>query len=264
MVLFTSVLSLVFLASLAGILYPFKPYKKRSRAAWSAFAAFVLIGVVGPETADRELEKAETASRESTSIASTETPTSHVSQRVVEDKFREMWVTSDRLNRRTCASTQCGVVGVLFFRERVEILEESGGWVRVTKPYDAACTNGRSTYVDSGNTACEAENGIVDGQFAEWVSTDYLSSTEPEDPAKTAKGFETIIAQSDDFAKYRTEFAEAAGQLISQARCSEANFREMGGWVKSTEFKNEPIYFTYCGSGYTKYYLNVSTGRIYQ
>ena len=60
------------------------------------------------------------------------------------------WVTSERLNRRTCPATSCGIVGRLFYREGVQVLEKRDGWVRVTKYYDASCYNGQSEYVDAG------------------------------------------------------------------------------------------------------------------
>ena len=43
-----------------------------------------------------------------------------------------LWVTSERLNRRTCPSESCGVVGQLFFREGVTVHEERDGWARIT------------------------------------------------------------------------------------------------------------------------------------
>ena len=43
-------------------------------------------------------------------------------------KADQRWVGSDRLNRRTCPSNDCGAVGQLFFREAVNVLEEQDGW----------------------------------------------------------------------------------------------------------------------------------------
>ena len=96
---------------------------------------------------------------------------------------RDGWVTVDRLNRRTCPKESCGSVGVLFFRENASIYEEQNGWARISKYYDASCQNGKSEYVDSGNASCNPANGIVDGRFAEWVSSQFLSSNKPNDPA---------------------------------------------------------------------------------
>lgn len=92
------------------------------------------------------------------------TPTPTVS--IPEDMI---WVTSQRLARHSCPSVACGIVGEFYYREGVQPLETRDGWVRVSKYYYASCTNGQSDYVDSGNAQCSQINGIVDGQFAEWV-----------------------------------------------------------------------------------------------
>lgn len=232
--------------SLAGIVYPFKPFKKRRVALVSVLVCFVLVGVFAPKP-------------EPAATASPEVPPAS-------DDNEQLWVTSERLNRRTCASDRCGVVGQLFFREGVTLHEERDGWARITQPYDASCAGGRSEYVDKGNAACDPANGITNGQFAEWVSTVYLSETRPPDPAAGAAGIEALVAGSDDFAQYRTAFAEAAQSLITQRRCAERDFRDMGGWVKSTNHRNQPIYFAYCGGAAVanRLYLNADTGEIFQ
>jgi len=174
------------------------------------------------------------------------------------------YVTSDRLNRRTCPSVDCGVVGRLYFRDGTQILEHRNGWVRISKPYWASCVNGRSEYVDSGNAACDPSNGIVDGQFSEWVFAEFLSEDRPPDPAADASGDEALVGGSDDFRHYRIQFAEAARSLIDEGRCTEGDFREMGGWIKSTNYRDKPIYFTYCGGLrlQNKIHLNAKTGEI--
>lgn len=175
-----------------------------------------------------------------------------------------LWVTSQRLDRRTCPSERCGVVGQLFFREAANVLERRGGWARITNPYHAGCEGGRSANVDRGNAACDTENGITDGKFAEWVLAASLSPNRPADPAETASNAERLVAQSDDFMHHRAAFVRAANELIESGRCTAADFEEQGGWMKSTNHRDEPVYFTYCG-GMTvanRIYLNAETGRI--
>lgn len=82
----------------------------------------------------------------------------------------------------------------------------------------------------------------------------------PEAPANLAP----LIAYSDDLQKYREEFGAATKVLIESGRCTEADFREMGGWTRSV-YRKRGFYFTYCGnhahvSG--RVYFNVKTGRI--
>lgn len=178
----------------------------------------------------------------------------------------KMWVTSQYLERHTCASDSCGVVGRLMFREGATVLETKGEWARITEPYDASCLNGSSEFVDDGNAECKETNGIVSGQFAEWVLISDLSSVRPADPAETAAVSERIVAQSDDFAQHREAFVTAANQLIADGRCTAAEIEEMGGWIKSSNERNRPIYFTYCGGMTTanRLYLNVKTGEIFK
>lgn len=182
-----------------------------------------------------------------------------------EAEMSRMFVVVDRLTRRTCPSTACGAVGTLMYREAVEVLEERQGWGRITQPYRASCINGISEYIDSGNARCEAENGIVDGKFAEWVSLDYLENERLPDPADTAAADEALVAQSDDFRLYRTPFAKAARELIEQGRCSESDFLEWGGWMSSPS-KGNGVYFMYCGGAHVdnRLYLDVRTGEVFQ
>jgi hypothetical protein len=177
----------------------------------------------------------------------------------------KLWVTSERLQRHSCPSESCGIVGQLFFREAATVLERKGEWARISKRYDASCSGGRSEYVDKGNAECSAANGIVDGRFAEWVRAEHLSATRPPDPAVTAAADEKLVAGSDDFGRYRRAFVTAARTLIDDGRCTAGDFEENGGWMKSSNHRDEPIYFMYCG-GFTvanRIYLDAASGRIF-
>lgn len=177
----------------------------------------------------------------------------------------QMWTASDRVNRRTCPSTECGIVGQLFFRESAVVLEKRNGWARISKYYDGSCTGGRSDYVDSGNASCTAGNGFDGGQFAEWVSLDLLVANRPADPGAGATGTAALVADSDDFRLHEAAFVAAAEKLIADGTCTAGNFREMGGWMKSMNNKTEPVYFTYCGAGGAdRIYLNAGTGATYR
>lgn len=240
-----SAIAFLSLVSLVGIIYPFKPFTER----WIALVSFlVCIGfVVVFSSMQLSSENARLGQFESKDGA-------------------EYWVRSQRLNRRTCPSVKCGIVGQFFFRAGVKVFERRGGWVRITELYHASCVDGRSEYVDSGNDACEISNGVSDGKFAEWVSAEYLAADRPRDPAANASKAEKLVAGSDDFARYRAAFTKAAEALIGRRRCSEQDFREMGGWVKSSTHRNEPIYFTYCGGATVanRLYLNADTGEIFR
>ena len=181
------------------------------------------------------------------------------------DGVEPRWISADRLTRRTCPATSCGSVGWLALGQQVEVFEVRDGWAKITRPYTASCVEGVSEYVEEGNARCEPENGIVNGEFSEWVSITYLTDSRPADPAETASDGESLVAKSDDFGQHRDRFVEAANELIASGRCSENDFRESGGWAASTT-EGRDVYFTYCG-GFNlsnRIYLNVSNGNIFQ
>ena len=184
----------------------------------------------------------------------------------IEAFAEDYWVTSDRLERRTCPSFSCGIVGQLFYREKVAVLETNDEWARVTPFYDAACVDGRSEYVDSGRNDCSEENGIINGQFAEWVQRTTLSKVRPADPAAGAAADAALIAGSDDYRLHKAAFLKATRLLIDRGMCTTDDFKKFGGWVKSTMYREQPIYFVYCG-GMTlsnKVHLDVSSGRTFK
>jgi hypothetical protein len=151
------------------------------------------------------------------------------------------------------------------FREGTEVLESRNGWARISKLYSASCEDGKSKYVEKGNSKCTEANGITGGQLAEWVQESGLSTTRPADPADSASSDETLVAQSDDFKQHHAAFAKAAKDLIASGRCTEADFKEQGGWLSDPDETKGPVYFIHCG-GFTvadTVYLNAATGRTY-
>ncbi|HBD0438482.1 TPA: hypothetical protein KGM74_004042, partial [Escherichia coli] len=146
----------------------------------------------------------------------------------------KLWVVVDRTERHTCPSSKCGVAGKLFFREGVDFLEKKGEWVRITEPYSASCVGGESEYIKEGNKSCTRKNGIVNGKFSEWVKLSDPSSERPSDPAENASGDDTLIKGSDDYRIYKKEFSSAARKLINEGVCTESDFKEIGGWMASS------------------------------
>lgn len=182
--------------------------------------------------------------------------------RYLVDGIGKAWVFDRRLARHSCPSETCGIVGELYFREAANVSEVVDGWGRVTKYYDASCVGQKSEFVESGNSACSTDNGIIDGQFAEWVSLAGLTSVRPDDPAESATGLSALIGSSDDFDIYETQFVTATQKLLDQGICSDTDLEDIGGWVQSQNFKPQPVYFTYCGD--RRLYLDVSTGRVFE
>lgn len=82
----------------------------------------------------------------------------------------------------------------------------------------------------------------------------------------TEAEIEAAIAASDDFAAHKPAFLKATSFFVSQGTCSLSELKEMGGWVKSQNHKNQPVYFTYCGGMHVskRIYVDVSTGRVFR
>lgn len=154
----------------------------------------------------------------------------------------------------------------MFFRENASVLEVRNGWGRITRYYDASCVAGHSEYVDNGNAACISENGITDGKFAEWVSLKALSKTRPADPEANAIGVASLISGSEDYRLHKDAFVKATQSLLEQKKCTENDFKESGGWYKSTNYYNQPVYFIYCGGFHNnnKIHLDVSNWPIFK
>lgn len=92
------------------------------------------------------------------------------------------WVAVDQLERFTCPSLECGMVGRFFFRESLPVLETKDGWSRVSFYRTAGCFDGKSLYVEAGRAECVEENGIVNGKYSEWVQSQFLAQEPPAKP----------------------------------------------------------------------------------
>ena len=88
---------------------------------------------------------------------------------------QRMVIHADDVKRRTCPSVECGVIGRFFFGESVPVYESLSGWSRVSSYYSAGCHEGRSAFVERGPSACTEANGIVRGELAEWVRSEFLA-----------------------------------------------------------------------------------------
>lgn len=72
------------------------------------------------------------------------------------------------------------------------------------------------------------------------------------------------MAQSDDFAQHRAAFVRAAGALIREGRCTPADFEEQGGWLKSSNHRDQLIFTNYGGmTTANRIYLDARTGSIF-
>ena len=114
------------------------------------------------------------------------------------------------------------------------------------------------------NPAQEKMESLM-ASFQNGLNLVILAVERPSDPAENASGDDTLIKGSDDYRIYKKEFSSAARKLINEGVCTESDFKEIGGWMASSN-KGENIYFTYCG-GMTlsnRIYLDVKSGKTFR
>lgn len=157
----------------------------------------------------------------------------------------EFYVSANRLSVRLGPSTDASIANTLNRKQKVQVYEVRNGWARVSEYYEGGA-EGKSEKV------------------ARWVYAKYLSSTEPEDNFSSNTELEKAIEGSDNYSLYRENFIRLSQKLIDNGRCSMADYKEMGGWLRSSSHKPKPIFYTYCGgfSKNHKIYINAKTGKI--
>ena len=76
----------------------------------------------------------------------------------------------------------------------------------------------------------------------------------------------SAISHSDDYGAHSQAFMAATKQLLKSGTCTLHDFQYMGGWVRSPNYKTEPVYFTYCGAMRVsnRIYLNTDTGKTFK
>lgn len=87
-----------------------------------------------------------------------------------------------------------------------------------------------------------------------------------EADARAAEAAQRLIAGSDDLDEHRAVFARVAVELVENGTCTEAEFVENGGWVRSTTFEARQVYFMYCGGSTVanRLYLDATTGDVFR
>lgn len=154
----------------------------------------------------------------------------------------EYYVTSSRLNVRREPGTNAPISRVLDIGDKVNVLESNQGWARISEYYE-----------------------FGDGNFAQWVSEQFLSSSIPENLATVRSGrLEIAIKHSDNFVTHRNLFLKVSQALIDDGVCSNGDFKEMRGWLKSVDYQPRDVYYTYCGGieRENKIYLDAESGEV--
>jgi hypothetical protein len=78
-----------------------------------------------------------------------------------------MYVSGDGLNVRYCAGSDCCIADRLQINDPVSVMEEEGGWARISVYHDATITR---------RECRKPEEGLI----AHWVSRDFLTTQVPD------------------------------------------------------------------------------------
>lgn len=161
----------------------------------------------------------------------------------------DYYMTVDETPVQLAPSKLGKTTNTIFKRQKVSVAEVVNGWARISKYYDGKPEG-------------------VQGQVARWVLASTLSKDRPADEKSDGanKDIIELLKDSDNFAKYKKPFVEASKKLIAENICSMQDFKEYGGWMKSTNYSNGKTYFTYCGgmSKGNRIYVDVSTGNVFR
>ena len=179
-------------------------------------------------------------------------------------------VTASTLNVRLAPQMNGQTSSRLGRGQVVDVLEVRDGWARISNYFDGAGEG-------------------LSGDVARWVYAVHLSikPAEARPAAKPAKkkvieylpaqpppGEEIIvsasileaISSSDDLPKYQSTFAWVSARLVDTGTCKVSDFRDIGGWWRSTDHKPRPVYYTYCGGGSNsnRIFVDTSTGETFR
>lgn len=157
----------------------------------------------------------------------------------------QFYVASAKLDIMDRPSNDGIIIGALYKADFVEVLEKKDGWARIS------------------------ENFVYgDGQLeqADWIEMSFLATEKPTISKKERiETIDSYIAESDDLLDYRAEFRNATEQLLKDGQCEPKDFEQLKGWVRSINYKDEPVYFVYCDGLEleNKIYLDVSTAKLF-
>lgn len=159
----------------------------------------------------------------------------------------QYFVATDEVKERLGPSAQAKATNTLYKRQQLEVLEVKGGWARVSKFYDGQF------------------EGVV-GSVARWVPLSSLSKTKPAEPKVDGSPIAQALKHSNNFEKHQRTFISASEKLIADGTCKLKDFRDAGGWAKSSTMAPRQVYFVYCGGmeKSNRIYLDVSDGSIFR
>jgi hypothetical protein len=157
--------------------------------------------------------------------------------------FTEFFVISPGIEIYAKPNFESQVVGKTELREVVKVYQEKGRWSRVQSWINE--TTGKS----------------------QWIYNEHLSTEHPG--VTVQERYQTIkqlIASTDDFEQYEARFIELTDSVLQSKQCSEEDLTQLKGWIRSFNYPDEPIYYSYCGGLEVedKLYINLDSGDVFR
>ena len=224
---------IILLLSLGAIFLPFGPRRKKWPFIMVAIinAATVVVVVMTPKVKVQDVPELPTTVEDNSGKGPAEA----------------FWVNRDGVEKHSCPSAGCGVVGRLSFRDPVALHGSDGAWVRISEARKALCVNGRTRIIREGNDRCDPANGIYSGVFYEWIPAEYLSKTLPSSGSAETDEYESIVSGSENFRIHRDVFAGAAKDLVEAGTCTKEELADQGGFSRAAGASGPSVYIAYCG-----------------
>ena len=166
-------------------------------------------------------------------------------------------VTATTLNIRLAPNTAGQAAGSLRQGQEIEVLEVDNGWARISEYYDGARDGVSGT--------------VASRVFAEHLGAGGSAQAPVELPAAAVEvdvdsPVYRAIESSDDLDKYQGLFVLVSEKLVESGACNLSDFRDIGGWWRSTSHQPRPVYYTYCGGATDKHriFVDTQTGQVFR
>jgi hypothetical protein len=157
--------------------------------------------------------------------------------------FTEYFVISPGVEVFAKPTFESQVVGKTELREVVKVYEERNRWSRVQSWVNE--TTGKS----------------------QWIYNEHLSLENPGDTVQERyRDIKQLIVRTDDFEQHEARFIELTDQVLQSQQCSQSDLEQLQGWIRSFNYPDEPIYYSYCGGldVEDKLYINLDNGDIFR
>jgi hypothetical protein len=187
--------------------------------------------------------QAEPESEISAPVVSEDSESSELDSEPEPIPFTEFFVISPGVEKFAKPNFESQVVGKTELRELVKVYEQNGRWSRVQSWINE--TTGKS----------------------QWIYSEHLSTEHPgitvQERYRTIKA---LIAGTDDFEQNEARFIELTDTALKSKQCREEDLAQMQGWIRSFNYPDEPIYYSYCGGLEVedKLYINLDNGDVFR